>query len=174
MKLKSRRWAGVRRREGGRNIQLSPTGTPAIECRSGGNYKVVFTFANNLVSVASASLTRATGSVSSSAIGPNPNQYTVNHTGGNSCNAQYVTVMLNNVNDSAGDHSDSVLSPECGMLLGDVTASGVVSNTDVSSVKGQVGAAVGSSNFRNDVSTNGIISNTDVSTTKGQVGTTLP
>jgi hypothetical protein len=58
--------------------------------------------------------------------------------------------------------------------LGDVTASGVVSNTDVSSVKGQVGAAVGSSNFRNDVSTNGIISNIDVSTTKGQVGTTLP
>jgi hypothetical protein len=87
LKLKSRRWAGVRRREGERNIHLSLTGTPAIECRSGGNYKVIFTFVNNLVSVASASLTSATGSVSSSALGPNSNQYTVNLTG--VTNAQY-------------------------------------------------------------------------------------
>ena len=117
-----------------------------------------------------------TGSVVSgtSAIGPSPNQYTVNLTGENICNGQYITVTLHNVNDSAGGHSDSVSSPECGMLLGDVTANGAVSNTDVSAVKGQVGATVASGNFRNDVTANGVISNTDVSATKGQVGTTLP
>jgi hypothetical protein len=61
-----------------------------------------------------------------------------------------------------------------GVLLGDVTANKVVSNTDVSSIKSQVAAPVTSGNFRNDVTANGIISNTDVSTAKTQVGTTLP
>jgi hypothetical protein len=61
-----------------------------------------------------------------------------------------------------------------GALLGDVTANGVVSNTDVSNIKVQVAAVVTASNFRDDVNANGIISNTDVSNTKVQVGTTLP
>jgi hypothetical protein len=61
-----------------------------------------------------------------------------------------------------------------GVLLGDVNGNAVVSNTDVSNVKGQVAATVSASNFRDDVSVNGIISNTDVGLTKAQVGTTLP
>src|SRR5256886_4116387 len=43
-----------------------------------GNYTLVFTFANNLVSVSGAGLVTGFGSVSSSGIGPNLNQYTVN------------------------------------------------------------------------------------------------
>jgi hypothetical protein len=61
-----------------------------------------------------------------------------------------------------------------GVLVGDVTGNGTVSNTDVASVKAQVAAPVTASNFRNDVTINGIVSNTDVSTTKSQVGTSLP
>jgi hypothetical protein len=61
-----------------------------------------------------------------------------------------------------------------GVLVGDVSANKVVSNTDVAAVKGQVAAPVSGSNFRTDVNANGVISNTDVSTTKAQVGTTLP
>jgi hypothetical protein len=61
-----------------------------------------------------------------------------------------------------------------GVLVGEVTANKSASNTDVSGVKGQVGATVTSANFRNDITANGVISNTDVSTTKAQVGTTLP
>jgi hypothetical protein len=60
------------------------------------------------------------------------------------------------------------------VLVGDVNANGIVSNTDVASAKGQVAAPVDSSNFRNDVNANGVISNTDVSLAKAQVGTTLP
>jgi hypothetical protein len=60
------------------------------------------------------------------------------------------------------------------VLAGDTTANGVVSNTDVAAVKGQVAAPVTSSNFRNDVNANGIISNTDVSATKAEVGASLP
>jgi hypothetical protein len=60
------------------------------------------------------------------------------------------------------------------VLLGDVNANGVVSNTDVAALKAQVAAPVTQSNFRNDVNANGIISNTDVSLTKADVGTSLP
>jgi hypothetical protein len=60
------------------------------------------------------------------------------------------------------------------VLVGDSTANGSVSNTDVAAVKVEVAAPVTSSNFRNDVNANGVISNTDVSTTKAQVGSALP
>jgi hypothetical protein len=68
----------------------------------------------------------------------------------------------------------NIVSPQLGILIGDVNANGVVSNTDVSLVKGQVTAPVGLTNFREDVNANGVISNTDVSVTKAQVTATLP
>jgi hypothetical protein len=61
-----------------------------------------------------------------------------------------------------------------GVLIGDVSGNGAVSNTDVASVKAQVAAPVTVSNFRDDVNANGVISNADVSAAKAQVGTTLP
>jgi hypothetical protein len=61
-----------------------------------------------------------------------------------------------------------------GVLMGDVTANGSVSNTDVAAVKVAAAAPVTASNFRNDVKGNGIISNTDVSATKARVGSSLP
>ncbi len=46
-----------------------------------------------------------------------------------------------------------------------------MSNTDVASVKAQVGITqLAPSNFRDDVKVNRVISNTDVSSTKSQVG----
>jgi len=60
-----------------------------------------------------------------------------------------------------------------GVLFGDVSGNGIVSNSNVTSVKSQVGAPVNSSNFRNDVTVNWVITNTDVSNTKAQVGTSL-
>jgi len=109
--------------------------------------------------------------VSSSAIGPNPNQYTVNLI--NVSNQQYLSVALLNAKDRTGAIGD-IVGPQMGVLVGDVTANGVVSNTDVSNVKAQVTATVTGANFRDDVNANGIISNTDVSATKAQVGATLP
>jgi hypothetical protein len=160
------------------DINLPLTGTRGVECRNPGalpagatgDYQLVFTFPNALTSVGGASVTSGTGSVGSSMIGPNPNQYTVNLTG--VTNAQYVTVTLSNVLDAANHAGD--VSAQMGVLIGDVTANGTASNTDVATVKGQVAAPVTASNFREDVTANGIISNTDVSTTKAQVGTTLP
>jgi hypothetical protein len=157
------------------DIDLPVTGDHGIECRDGGvsgDYTLIFTFSNPLHSVDSANVSSGTGNVSSSAIdSTDSHKYVVNLTG--VTNAQPIFVALHNVHDEAGRISDTISAP-MSILVGDVNANKVVSNTDVSSVKAQVGAAVTSSNFRNDVNANGVVSNTDVSATKAQVGTSLP
>ena len=126
---------------------------------------MIVTFANP-VTVGSADVTTGTGSASASVSG---SVVKVDLTG--VTNVQRIGVTLSNVND--GTKVGSILVP-MGVLHGDANGNGVVSNTDATQVKAQVGAAVTASNFRTDVNTNGIISNTDVSATKGQVGNTLP
>jgi len=157
------------------DVDLPFTGTPGIECRSGGangSYSLVFTFLNPLTSVDGASVTSGTGSVSSSNIdGSDAHNYIVNLTG--VTNGQTITVSLTNVHDASGNVS-SVVNRSMGVLVGDTNGNGVVSNTDVATVKSQVAATVNASNFRNDVNANGVISNTDVAATKAQVGTVLP
>jgi len=150
------------------DVNLPLSGSVGIECRSGGtptgNHTIVVTFPTAITAVASATCAgnAATTSISG-------NQVTVNCTG--VPNAQTVAINLTGVND--GTNVGGVSIP-MGVLLGDVNANKVVSNTDVASVKTQVAAPVTASNFRNDVTANGIISNTDVSTTKTVVGTTIP
>jgi hypothetical protein len=157
------------------DINLPLTGSPGIECRSGGangEYTLVFSFPNTLTSVASASVTSGTGTISSSVIDSgDAHDYVVSLTG--VTNAQVITVSLTNVRDSVGNSSSAVSAPMA-VLVGDVTGNGTVSNTDVAAIKSQVAAPVTASNFRSDVNANGVISNTDVSVTKAQVSTTLP
>ena len=137
-----------------------------------GDFTLVFAFANTFRRRPCASVTSGTGSVVSSNIDSNgAHNYIVKVS--RVTNAQLTSVKLNNVADSAGKVSTAV-SASMGVLIGDINANRVVSNTDVAAVKAQVAAPVDSSNFRNDVNANGVISNTDVSVTKAQVGTTLP
>jgi hypothetical protein len=155
------------------DVNLPLTGSPGIECRTGGtngDHTVVVTFAVP-VTVSSATVTPGAGGTASVVGTPtvSGSQVTVNLT--NVSNIQTLMVNLIGVSDGTGTGN---LSVPMSVLLGDVTANKIVSNTDVSSVKTQVAAPVTSSNFRNDVTANGIISNTDVSTAKTQVGTTLP
>jgi hypothetical protein len=157
------------------DVDLPLTGNPGIECRDGGanaDYTLVFNFANPLNGVGGASVTSGTGSIANSNIDNNDaHNYIVNLTAIN--NAQIVTISLTNVNDAARTFSSAV-SVSMGVMLGDVNANGIVSNTDVAEVKAQVGAPVTASNFRTDVHANGVVSNTDVSAVKTQVGATLP
>jgi hypothetical protein len=154
------------------DIDLPLTGVPGVECRGSdgnGNHTLVFTFNNEVVS-GSASVTTGTGTVSGSPTF-SANTMTVDLAG--VTDAQKITVTLSGVTDNLSQVlPDTAVSSN--FLIGDVTANGAVSNTDVSAVKGQVGASVTAANFRNDVNANGVISNTDVSTTKAQVGTSLP
>ena len=163
------------------DINLSLTGPRGIEPRSSqalgaGNYTLVFTFADNLTSVAGASVTShdpagGTGSVLNSSLGPNANQCTVNLT--NVSNAQYITVALNSVLDTAGRNGD-VAGPQMGVLIGDTSGNGSVNSVDIGQTKQQSGQLITGTNFREDLSANGSINSVDIGLVKSKSGTALP
>ena len=166
------------------DIALPRTGPRGIECRApgqlptgaSGDYQLIFTFADNLVGVGSATVSShdplgATGSVTSSSVGPGANQYTVNLS--NVSNAQYLTVTLSSLVDTAGNRGN-VVSPQLGILIGDTNADGFVNSADISQTKAQSGQTVGASNFREDVNADGFLNSADISLTKSKSGTALP
>jgi hypothetical protein len=145
---------------------------------------MVFTFPNNLMSVASASVTAhdptsGTGTVSGSpVVGPNASlglsasQCAVNLA--NVSNAQYITVTLNNVHDVAGNIGN-VTGPQMGVLIGDVNATGGVDGNDVAAVQSHTRQPVNSdAQARFDVNATGTIDGNDVAITQGHTRTSLP
>jgi uncharacterized repeat protein (TIGR01451 family) len=156
------------------DIDLPVTGKPGIECRSGGNngtYTLVFTFANPLASVSSASVSSGIGSVVSSSIGTDRHQYIVNLTG--VMNIQKLTVTLANVSDNSRHFSASV-SSTMGVLIGDANATGVVDSGDVFLVRQQTGHSASSSNFRKDINATGLVDSGDVFLVRQHIATALP
>jgi hypothetical protein len=156
------------------DIDLPVTGPHGIECRTGGAngaHTLVFSFANALTFVGSASVSSGTGSVSGSRIGTDPHEYIVDLTG--VTNAQHIFVTLHNVQDAAGHSSDSISAP-MSVLLGDTTANGAVNSSDISQTESQSGQPLTNSNFREDVTVNGAINSSDIATVQGQSGTALP
>ena len=153
------------------DVDLPAAGNPGVECRSGGasgDYQMVFTFANDLTSVDSAST--SAGAVSSRSTGPNPNQYTVNLTG--LPNGQFLTVTLNNVQDTDGNAGN--VSSTMGVLIGDTNANGSVNSADVAQTKSRIGQPVDATNFRSDVNANGTINASDAAIVKSNIGSGLP
>jgi hypothetical protein len=170
------------------NLPLPPMSSPrGVECRSStslgaGNYTLVFTFSANLTSVASASVTAhdptsGTGTVSGSpVVGPTASltakQCAVTLT--NVSNAQYITVTLNGVVDATGA-SGTIVSPQMGVLIGDVNATGGVDGNDVAAVQSQTRQPVNSdAQARFDVNATGAIDGNDVAITQGHTRTSLP
>jgi len=156
------------------NVDLPLSGNPGIECRSGsanGVYTLVFTFANTLTSVGGASVTSGTGTVSSSARGTDAHQYVVDLSG--ISDAQYITVSLTNVTDSAGNFSPTVAG-SMGVLIGDVNASRVVTSGDTNLCKAQALQPVTATNFRCDINTSGSITTGDVNIIKQNALSQLP
>ncbi|HJT80028.1 MAG TPA: hypothetical protein VJ719_02430 [Chthoniobacterales bacterium] len=153
------------------DIDLPLSGNVGIECRAGqganqNDHQMVVKFPGPVSLVGTPTVSSGTGSVAAALA--SGNEIFINLTGVQ--NAQRLSVSMT-VNDSI--NVGTVVVP-MGVLLGDVTGNGSVSNSDVAQIKGQVSAPVSSSNFRNDITTNGAISNTDVSNCKAQVGATLP
>jgi len=151
-------------RAGTFDINLPQTPRPGIECRSG-DYAIVFTFASN-VSIQGARITSGAGRVKNYRV--TGNQVLVNLTRVD--NAQTVVVTLADVNDGI---NTSDVQVTMGVLIGDVTADGVVNSTDVSEVQSQLHQPVTASNFRDDVKPDGVIKNDDVSTGRSKSGTGL-
>jgi hypothetical protein len=155
------------------DINLPLSGTRGVECRSGavaGIHSVVFTFSENLTGVDSRVVTPC-GTVSSSSVGPNPNQYTVNLTG--VCNAQYVTVTLTGIHGATGGTTASA-SATMGVLLGDVNGDGFVLSGDYTDTRAHSGAPVDGTSFRYDINADGFILSGDYTTVRAQSGTQLP
>jgi photosystem II stability/assembly factor-like uncharacterized protein len=170
----SRKTHGV---AGAFDIDLPQSGTPGIECRSGGatnDYQLVLTFAtavsvngNPQASVTSGIGTIGSGGVSNGGIVTIAgNVATIPLT--NVANAQTINVTLNNVNGSTN------FTTPMSILIGDTNGTRTVNATDVSATKFQSGAPVSNANFHSDVNANGAINSSDVSTVKLHSGQGLP
>ena len=151
------------------DIALPLTGTPGVECRSGGatnDYQVIATFATS-ISVGNVNVTSGTGSAVNAT--NDFGRFTVNLTG--VISAQTIVTTLFGVTD--GVNTNDVMLPMA-VLLGDTTGNGSVNASDVSLTKLKSGQAVDATNFRNDVTVNGSINASDVSLVKSKSGTALP
>jgi len=151
-------------RAGTFDINLPQTPRPGIECRSG-DYAIVFTFASN-VSIQGARVTSGAGRVKNYRV--TGNQVLVNLTKVD--NAQSVVVTLAGVNDGI---NISDVQATMGVLIGDVTADGIVNSTDVDQVQSQLHQPVTASNFRDDVKPDGVIKRDDVDLVRSKSGTGL-
>jgi hypothetical protein len=140
-----------------------------VECRnaSGGGYTIIFNFTNPITAVGG--VTSSCGTATA-AIGAHNQQVLVSLSAG-TCNAQYITVQLNNVSDGTNTISPAVTF---GLLIGDTSGNGVVNSSDVAMTKAQSGAAACPPNFRSDVNGDGIINSSDVAQVKSNVGNSLP
>jgi hypothetical protein len=154
------------------DVDLPLSGAVGIEDRSGqgtnsNNHQVVVTLPGLITSVANATVSSGTGSVSNFLV--SSNQVFVNLTG--VANAQTITITLAGVNDGT---SVADVSVPMGVLLADVNASRRVDAADVSSVRQQTLQTVTASNFRNDINASGRIDAADVSIARQQTLTSLP
>ena len=133
------------------DIDLPLSGTPGVECRSGGetgDYQVVFSFMSPVV-FDGATIKEGTGSVIGSS-GSGTTSVSINLTG--IASGQRLTVAL--LGASHGS-SKSEFSVPMSVLVGDTSGNGVVNATDISKTKLESGQALNDQNFREDVNASG-------------------
>ena len=160
--------------KGGFGIDLPLTGAPGIEDRSGGKgnrFTVEFTFNNELASVGG--VTTSCGSVQSSMIDSTDAHRFIVNLRNVTCNAEDVTVTLNNIIDTSSNNLASAAAV-MGLLLGDADADGSVTQADFQIAKADQGQTTDETNFRVDINANGTIDRQDGTIIKRQIGTSLP
>ncbi len=149
------------------DVDLPLVGNAGIEPRSGGsggNFTIVYNFANSITGCGSVS--GASGSVN---VGADGKSCVADVTG--LPNAQYSTVTLQGVADGSGTFN---VSASLGVLAGDTTGNGSVNSSDIAQTQSQSGQPVGTNNFREDVTVNGLINSSDISFVQSKSGTALP
>jgi hypothetical protein len=162
------------------DIALALTGTPTVECRSGGgtnDYTLIVSFDSGVAvaGVPQAQLISGSGIIGSNGVGNGGmvtvagNTVTVPLT--NIANAQTIQVRLNGVRN--GNATANIVIP-MSVLVGDVNGNGTVNAADVSVCKSHIGEPISATNFRSDVNTNGAINAADEAIIKAHLGTGLP
>ncbi len=158
--------------KGAFDISLPLTGDLGIECRTGLTRNVVvLTFNNNVTGADSASST--CGTIGSFSVDPADAHNLLVTYNGAACNGSTVTVTANYVHCDGGGTLSSA-SASVGILVGDVTGDGRVTNGDTAAVQSVQGQQTNSSNFRDDVTLDGKINNQDVQTVRSHRGDVLP
>jgi hypothetical protein len=156
------------------------SGTPGIECRTGGatsDYQIVVTFGGEVAvnGTPQAQITFGSGDIGSGGVSNGGivavSGSTVTIPLTNLPNAQTIEVTLFGV--TVGGASGNVIIP-MSILLGDVNGNGAVNANDVSQSKSQSGQSVTSANFKSDVNASGNIDATDIAIVKSKAGTGLP
>jgi hypothetical protein len=158
------------------DVLLPLSGTPGIECRTGGptnDYQVVVTFANPVAvngtpqaQVTSGIATIGSGGVSDAGlVTTSGNSVTVPLT--NVANAQTIQITLFGVSDGLGSGNVVV---SMSTLIGDTNGNGTVNSADVAQTKARFGQALDTNNFRSDANASGGINSTDVAIIKSNTG----
>lgn len=162
---------------GSYDVNLSLTGTPGAEGRSGGDtndYTVVITFLAN-VSVTSNPQATVTSGIATIGNGGASNGGMITTTGNvvaipltNVADAQTINVTLNAVNGGT-----NVVIP-MSRLLGDTNSDGFVNAGDALQTRSRSGQATNPTNFRSDVNTDGVLNSGDTFVVRAWSGTSLP
>jgi hypothetical protein len=161
-----------RKNQGGTNydIALPLTGSPGIDCRSGGGgnvYQIVVTFANP-VTFDSVMVTSGNGSVTG-ASGSGTATATIDLSG--VTNQQTINVTVFGLHEGSGTR-DLVIP--MGILIGDVNGSRRTDSGDVTAVRNHTVSVPSEQTFRYDVNASGRIDSGDVTATRNATVTVLP
>ena len=162
------------------DVILPMTGTPGIECRTGGaagDYQVVVAFGGAVTvnGTPQAQITLGIGDIGTGGVS---NGGVVTVSGStvtipltNLANAQTIELTLFGV--TVGGTSGNVTVP-MSILIGDINGNGAVNATDVAQTKSQSGQLLTATNFKSDVNATGNIDATDIAIVKLHVGTARP
>jgi hypothetical protein len=177
--------AASRKTDGGAgsfDVNLPLTGTPGIECRTGGatsDYTMLVTFGTNVTvtGIPQAEVTLGAGCVGSSGlcngnVSISGNAVTIPLT--NIASAQTINVRINGVDSAGVDAPATDFNIPMSILIGDTNGNGAVNASDVSQTDSRVGQQIDATNFRSDVDTSGYIDAADIAVIKAKLGTGLP
>ncbi len=151
------------------DIDMPLMGTTGVECRNnGGNYTLIVTFSNTMVS-GGASVIGGTGSVVGSPTFSG-HTMTINLTG--VINAQTLTISLTNLTDT---FSQVIASATLGasFLIGDSNGDRIVNAGDAVQTRGRSGQATDATNFRSDVNLDGLVNSGDTAIVRANSGSSV-
>jgi hypothetical protein len=152
------------------DIDLPLTGTAGVECRNGGgNYTLIVTFSNTMVS-GNASVTAGAGSVAGSPMFSG-HTMTINLTG--VTDAQTLTLSLTNLTDAFSQVLPTV-ALGASFLVGDTNGDRMVNAGDALQTRNRSGQATDATNFRSDVSIDGIVNSGDTTIVRSKSGNSVP
>ncbi len=157
-------------------INLPLTGSPGVECRTGGAngaFTIVLNSANLLTVVGGVSVTNGAATIATGT-GINSSdayQYVIQLIG--VVNAQVVTLQLVNVNDLANNNTPT-LAVSMGVLAGDTNGDTFVNSGDAIQTRNRSGQITDATNFRFDVNADRVVNSGDTTTVRNRSGTSLP